>query len=158
MTGPFFPNRLHEVWLIWKRTKYGFDVEDRGAVERLEMANAKPAPVDRDNLHRMEPDRVRAVGRARVEDSLNGIGRVAARVYPQDITSGAIEPREDDDLISRPDTVEALEHIWFDHQPGIGCSFVALRRGGLPIGQRRLDAADRYQLQVLFQTAYIRCG
>ena len=50
--------------------EHRLEVEDRRAVERLEVAHADPGGVDRDDLHHVQADRVGAVRRAGVEDAL----------------------------------------------------------------------------------------
>ena len=65
----------------------------------------------------------------------------------QDVAASAIEPGEDDDLIPRPNSVEALQHIRLEDQPGLGCSLVALLGGRRRVGQVGLDRPDGYHLE-----------
>jgi len=53
--------------------EHRFDVKDGGTVQRFEMLDSKPAAVDRDDLHGVKADRVRAIGRAGGEGELRRI-------------------------------------------------------------------------------------
>ena len=44
--------------------EHRLDVDDRGAVERLEVGHLHPRAVHGDHAHAVQPDRVRPVGRA----------------------------------------------------------------------------------------------
>ena len=68
-------------------------------------------PVDRQHGHAVQPDRVRAVGRARGEDALLGAGGVAARVHAQDVAARAVQPREHDQLVAGGDALERRRRI-----------------------------------------------
>jgi predicted DNA-binding protein (MmcQ/YjbR family) len=130
--------------------EHRLDIDDRRPVHGFEIPNPNSPAVDRSDLHLVQPDRVRAIGGAGVEHSLQGIGDVVARMDAQDIATSAIQPREEDDLIPRSDALQAFEHGRVEHQPRVGRPLVALlgRRGG--VGQGRLDLPDRPHFEAGF--------
>jgi hypothetical protein len=64
-------------------------------------------------------------------------------MYPQDVAARTIEPGEDDDLVACSESVEGVEHRGLEDEPGVRRSLVALLRGQLRVGQRRLDPSDQ---------------
>ena len=44
----------------------------------------------------------------------------------QNVAASAIEPRDDNDLISGAKTSEPFKHLRLEDQPGLGCAFVGL--------------------------------
>jgi hypothetical protein len=57
----------------------------------------------------------------------------------------AVEPRHHDDLGTDLEVAHPVGHGAVDDQPGDGRALAALLRGGVAIGEGRLDAADRAQ-------------
>ena len=112
----------------------------------LQVAHADPRALDRHDLHRVQADRVRAIGRARVEDALQRVGRIVARVHAQDVATRAVQPGEDDHLGARRDALEAVEHGRLEHQPGVGRPLATLLGRRRRVGQLGLDPSDRREL------------
>ena len=65
----------------------------------------------------------------------------------EDIASGTVEPRDHDDLVPRPNPVEALDSVLIEHEPGVRRTLVALLGGGGEVGQWGLHCADRADLE-----------
>jgi hypothetical protein len=124
----------------------GLDVHDRGSVDGLEVAHAHAGALDRHDLHRVQPDRVGAIGRARVEDALHRVGRIVARAHAQDVAPRTVEPREHDELGARRDAVEAVEHGRLEDEPGVGRPLQTLLGRRRRVGQLGLDPPDRREL------------
>src|SRR5918994_398496 len=74
------PNDVDTSALAAVAAEHRLDVDERRTVHGLEVAYPEPAAVDRYDLHAMESDRIRAVGRAGVENALRCSRDVAARV------------------------------------------------------------------------------
>ena len=63
----------------------------------------------------------------RAEDALLRSGGVPSRVHAQNISTSAIEPSENDDLIAGSEASQSLKHLRVEDEPGLGCAFVALQ-------------------------------
>jgi hypothetical protein len=92
------------------------------------MAHPYSSTVDGGDFDAVQADGVRAMGRARAEDALLCPGEVPAWVYAQNVTTCAIEPGDDKDLIAGLKAPATFEHLRLEHQPGFGCAFVGLQR------------------------------
>ena len=93
--------------------------------------------------HAVQPDRVGAIRGAGAEHPPLRGGRIVARMYPQDVSAGAVEPGEQQQLVTGADAVEALDHRRVELEPGVRGAFVALLRRPLWVDQRGLDPPDR---------------
>src|SRR4029450_721635 len=80
--------------------QYRLHVDDRGAVDRLQVPHLEPEPLDREDLDPMQADRVRPVRGARREDAGGRSRGVAARMDDQHVSVGAIEPGQDQQLVA----------------------------------------------------------
>ena len=89
--------------------KQRFDVEDRRAVERFEMPYLNAMAVDRGDLDAVQADGIRAMWGAGAEDAFLRAGAVAARVDAEDCAIGAVEPGEQQDLVSYMKRGEGVE-------------------------------------------------
>ena len=94
---------------------------------------------------RVEPDGIGPIGRAGAEHASFEIGRVVARMHPQHVATGPIQPGEHDHVGTGLEGTEALAHRVVEHQPRLGGSFVTLLGSRRRIDQRRLDPADGQQ-------------
>ena len=97
----------------------------------------------------MQTDWVGTVGRAGAEDALAGTAGVVARVDGEDVAIGAIEPGEDQQLVSDREVRGGLGDAGVECDPGLGGALVALFRRRRGVAQRRLDPTDRPQLDRL---------
>ena len=85
--------------------EHRFDVDDRSAVERLEVVHADARAVDLRDADAVEPDRVRAIRRARGEHAVLAAAHVAARVHAQHVAARAIEPGEHEQIFAGRDAL-----------------------------------------------------
>lgn len=113
-----------------------FHVDDGRIVHCLEAAHPKPEVVDRHDLHRVKPYRVRAVGGARAEHSLLGPGQVVTGMDAKDIPAGTIKPGEDDHPIPRS---QAVEDVRLEDEPSLRRSLISLLRRRRDVVQGRLN-------------------
>ncbi len=102
------------------RPEHRLQVEHRRAVKRLEVANLNSEAVDGEHLDLVQADRVRAIGRARAEHPAQRIGRVIARVDPQDVPPSAVEPGQDDEPVPDRDVLQRVGHRVIEGEPGSG--------------------------------------
>jgi hypothetical protein len=84
------------------------------------------AALDGNDLQLVQPDRVWAVGRAGREDAALRVPGVVARMDPEHLTLGAVEPREDDHGVTGPQAIERHEEGVLEHEPRLGPALVAL--------------------------------
>ena len=103
--------------------------------------------LDRQYLHAMEADRIWAVGRTRAEYALRGSREVIAGMDAQEVATGTIEPRKQEDLISDANPIQGVRRPGLKDEQGFGCSFVPLLRGGARASQGRFDPSDWRQLE-----------
>ncbi len=96
-------------WWEWRRTnkglsetacEYRFDVHNRRSIDRLQVAHQNPRPIDGDDLHPVQPDRVGSVLRPGAEHAGLGSERVVAGMDGEDVTPPSMEPSEQEDLIA----------------------------------------------------------
>src|SRR5579864_7654202 len=96
------------------------DVDHRRAVDGFQVVYLHPAPLlDFKHLHSMEPDRIRSVRRARVENSSDGILRVVPRTHFHNVAFGPMQPCQHDNFRSRSDSLESVNELRIDRQPGL---------------------------------------
>jgi hypothetical protein len=101
---------------------------------------------------RVQPDRVRAIGRAGAEDALCRPGRIAARMNHQHVAARTVEPGQHDDIGTGLKVAKTLAHALLEHQPSVGRAFVALLRRHVTVDQGGLDPPDRpYGIRTLAQ-------
>ena len=138
--------------------EHGLDVEHRRPVERLERADVHAGAVDREDPHLVQADRVGPRGRAGVEDALDRVGGVAARMHAQDVAVGAIQPGEEDDLVAGLAARRArrARRGRSAATPPARPRAPAWARGG--VGQRRLDGGDRSQLEAVVMSSIEAVG
>jgi hypothetical protein len=65
----------------------------------------------------------------------------------QDLAVRPIEPREQQELVADIDPLERLGDVRLEVDPGIRRALVALLGSGRRVGQRRLDPADRAEVE-----------
>ncbi len=70
---------LESSFLNW--LKEGLDIHDGRFVERLEVPHANPGVVNREDLHGVQSDRVRPIGRTRAEHSAHGVVLITTRMH-----------------------------------------------------------------------------
>src|SRR6185312_12489983 len=121
------------------------EVEDRRAVERLDRPDLEARAGDPADRHAMEADGVRAIGRARREHARQPAATIAARMDLQPVASRAIEPGEDDELVTGRDPGQRGREGAANLEPGVGRALAALPgRGGAALEPR---ADGRHHLQ-----------
>ncbi len=106
--------------------------------------------LDVENRDRVNAEWVGPVLRARREYASHGPAFVATGMHLEDRSVGLVQPGEHDDVVALAETVERLSEFGLDDEPAVGCTFVALTRGGAGFGHWRLDEPDWAQ-QVLGQ-------
>src|SRR5262245_34851715 len=111
------------------RTEHGLDVDYGGAVDRLEVTYTNDAIGDGDDLDTVQADRVRTVRRPCREHALLRPVRIAPRANGQHVSHGAVEPREDQQLIAHPDAGETGDQLRLDDQFRLRGALVTLPRG-----------------------------
>jgi len=122
--------------------EHRLDVDHGGAIDGLDRSDAQPVPDDPSDDDGMKAQRVRPVGRSRCEDPRERIAPVRARVDLEHIAPGAVQPRDDDDLVAGCEALEARRRPGVHFEPGIGCSLRSLfRRLAAPL-ERRFDDSD----------------
>src|SRR3954454_18780068 len=66
---------------------------------------------------------------------------------PQDVTPGAVEPRDDDQLVARRHAVEGRQQVRLQAKPRVRRAFAALLGRGGELRERRVDEPDRPQVR-----------
>ena len=64
----------------------------------------------------------------------------------EDVSVGAVQPGEQQELIPGLDASESVEHLRLEAEPGIRRAFVPLSGRGVQVGEGRLHPPDRPQL------------
>ena len=67
----------------------------------------------------------------------------------EEVTTGSIEPGDNDDYVAGPDVAQTFEHVGLEHQPAFGRAFIGLARAGADVLYRRLDPTDHTQIKVV---------
>src|SRR5262249_35034683 len=127
-------------------TYHRFDIHDRRAVERLEVAHAHARAIERDHDHAMEADRIGPIRRAGVEYALLRPRRITARPHAKHLAARPIEPGQHEQVIARANAVECRQHPRREHDRRLRAALVALPRRERTVLQWRFDAANRYEL------------
>jgi hypothetical protein len=60
----------------------------------------------------------------------------------QHVPIGAIQPGEDEKLVTRLNAAQPVQDLRLEVEPGVRRTLVALLWGGIEVPQRRLDPAD----------------
>jgi hypothetical protein len=94
----------------------GFQIEDGGTIDRLQMPNSNVGALDIENLHAMETDRIRTVCGTCCEHTSHWVGRVIPGMDDQQIAAGAIEPRQYEYFIALAKIADALRECGVDNQ------------------------------------------
>src|SRR5262249_6748816 len=118
------------------------DVDDRRPVDCFEVAHSDPRSLNGGDLHAVQSDRIRTVGRARAEDTLQRPRGVSARVHTQDVATCPVKPGYDEDVVGRTKILEPLHHLRLEDQPSRRGAFVGLPGRRLDVGQCRLDTTN----------------
>src|SRR5262249_50513879 len=132
--------RWHQ--LAVARVEHRLYVDDRRAVDGLQVAYADPVPIDRDDAHAVQTDRVRPVGRASGEHALQWIVGISARVNGQHLAAGAVQPRQHDHLAAGLKVAQPLAHLGVERQPRFRSAPTALERRGVSLRERGFDGSD----------------
>ncbi len=91
----------------------------------------------------MKSERIGAVRRASAKDAPLRSGSVAPRMHAQDITTSAMQPSEDEDLVPDPQPLQTFEQGRLEGEPRVRSALVALLRGRRRVRQLGLDPSDR---------------
>src|SRR5690348_11910806 len=83
--------------------------------------------------------------RARREDARQGVRWIVSWMHLEDVTVGAIEPGDDDDVFANRDASERSSIDGIDLEPCIGRALRTLTRRGGERAKGRADAPDRTQ-------------
>jgi hypothetical protein len=94
------------------------DVDDRRAVERLEMIDVHAQIVDTNHSQSMQANGVGPMRRAGAEHALWRARDVAARMDNEDIATRTVEPGKDDQLIACPHVSNPVAHVLVENEPG----------------------------------------
>src|SRR5262249_26589885 len=113
------------------------DVEDRRPVYRLEAAHLYSHPVDREDLDAMQPDRVGPGRRAGAEHAELAGRRVIARLCAHDAAVRAIQPGQQQDLVTLSKVSQRRLHGGLEVDPRVRRALVALAWSVPEVGQRR---------------------
>jgi hypothetical protein len=87
------------------------DVDDRRPIQRFEATYPHSVALDRGDLYLVQADGIRAVRRAGTEHTFYCPGSVPSRVHAQHISTGAIEPSEEEDLVTGLETLKTFQHL-----------------------------------------------
>ena len=125
--------------------QHGLDVEERGAVEGLQVLDPQPQADAARVGYPVQAYRVRASWGPGAEHARQRVGGVVARVHGEHVPVGPVEPGEQDDVGARasrpgPRTRRRRTKARRRAPPR------ALLGGGGRVDQGRLDPADRPQL------------
>ena len=120
----------------------GLYIQDRGAVHCFEVPDAKPKPVNADDLGFVKPNRVWAMRTPRGEHAFLGSRRVAPRMDAQHVTIGEMKPGEDEDVVSDRQVPRGLADVLVEHEPRLRRALVGLSRRVAWIDQGRFYVTD----------------
>lgn len=88
--------------------QHRLDVNHRRAVDGFEWRDLQLAPGDPQNGHAVQPEGIRPVRRPRREDSRERNALVRSRVHLQNVASGLVKPRDEDDFGGGPEFLADL--------------------------------------------------
>src|SRR5512132_4035029 len=100
------------------RAQGGLDVQDGGAVDRLQVADGDGVVVDAHDGDRVQPDRVGAVRRPGREHALAGPVGVAARVDRHHVAAALVEPGQHQHLVADAQVGRGLADLGAEDHPG----------------------------------------
>ena len=90
----------------------------------------------------MHADGIRPVRGARAEHSAQRPGQIIARVYPQDVAIGAVQPRQQQQLVADSNVAQGVLHGCIEDELGQWRTLLALLRRLLRIAKRRLNGTN----------------
>ncbi|GAA3115692.1 hypothetical protein JOF29_003891 [Kribbella aluminosa] len=109
-------------------TEDRFHIDDRGAVEGLQVVYLEAEVVDGQDGDAVEAERIGAVRRARAEDTGRRSARVAARMHLLHTPIRSIEPGDENELVAGSNIREGLPNRRVEHDPGVRRTFIPLPR------------------------------
>ena len=124
-------------------TEDRLDVEDRCAVDGLEVVHLDPQPVDLEDRHRVEADGIGTILGPSAEDALHRFALVIAGMDPEDVAARQVEPGDHDHLGADRQVAHRLTYRRVELEPGVGGALCSLHGGVRRVGQRRAHVADR---------------
>ncbi len=86
----------------------GLDIDNGGSVDGLDWTDTQTVALDGSHGHRVKPQWVRPVWRARRKDPRERIVRVRPRMHLEHRTIGFVQPRDDDDVVMDRQTQKSL--------------------------------------------------
>src|ERR1700756_746262 len=113
------------------------DVDHRGSVDHFDGADPQPVFLNLPYGYEMDPDRIRTVRRARCKHAGQWALWVRTRMNLQHVTAGAVQPSQQDQLVSARNPIESLCDRVIYFEPGVRSSFRALLRRLSPRLDRR---------------------
>jgi hypothetical protein len=126
------------------------DIDDRSAVDCLQALHLKPAVrIYAQNLCTVQSYRIGPVWRTSGKHTHQSVQHNASRVDLENRAPRFMEPRENPDILSGLDAVEAPGKLRMDFQPCIGRALPTLTRSAGAILQRGMYIADRRNIEAL---------
>jgi hypothetical protein len=122
--------------------QYRLNVDYRGAVDGLNRADSQSLPRDSVNGHRVQAERVGAVGRSGGEDPGKRTVRIGTGMNFQYLAVSLMKPGYEDYLVTRLKAVESLSRERMHLNPRVRSALRALHRGFHNISQAGPDYAD----------------
>jgi hypothetical protein len=132
------PSSMCEKWssAFAISVEHGLDIQYRGAIDRLEVAHAQAAIIDRADLDPVEPYRVRPFRGTSAEYPLLGVREVIAGMNSENIATRSMQPGQYEHLNTWPQVAQGVTVTLVKDQPRVGRAFVTLLRRDLCVDQR----------------------
>jgi hypothetical protein len=126
-----------------------FHVDDRCAVEGLQVVHVEAESVDGQDGDSMEAEGVGAVRGASAEDACCRAGRVASWMDCLYGAVGSVEPGDQDEFVAGRDVGEGIPDGPVEDHPRIRRPFISLPRRIRTLAQPRLHPPDRTQNKLI---------
>jgi len=113
---------LSLVYLVrWPwRAQDWFDINDRRSVDGLDGTDSQTILDDLPHGDLMKPNGIGPVWGARCEHPGKSSFRIRPRVNLENITIRSVKPSQDDDLVTRRQTIQSLREARTNRNPDIG--------------------------------------
>jgi hypothetical protein len=143
-----FPSAIEDCWLLlrWPRSAQDrLDIHDWRSVDSFDRPHSQTILRDLPHCDLMKPNRVGPVWRPRGKHAGQSPLRIGPGMNLENVTVRAMEPSQDDDLVTRRQTIQRLRHSGTNINPGVRSALRTLLRCLAPFLKNGADHTDRFQ-------------
>jgi len=123
-----YRNLLREIDAAAYAAMRGFDIDDGRPVDSFDGTDAQTILLHFTDFHRMQPQRIWTIRRARGKNAGKGLAAIRARMNLQNIAARHVEPGHHNNVIANREAIHSLLHFRVEFQPRVGRSFGTLFR------------------------------